>query len=292
MLPLFSHQQFIFSNIPMEALYVLDFFMNKNFKISDCPEEIKKNLKHGEKIIYRCEDKGNMKDSIGIIVGYPLPIERKGEFVRAMSQEEQQKFCEDQKIALDFFPLFKKKFKSEFSGSKPITARYNPLGDQIYFYFYSEDRYVFGDFVKNLRNIVGKNIFLFQVGARDMMRLDPCAKDYAIGSDCWMHQACLSYGLMPSVEVECVSLQGLDWRDLERLKGRCGKLKCSLMYELEIYQKECKNFPQKWTKLPCPWTNQNGIVSSFNIMTREVVLKTPEGMILRVPLSSIKSIDS
>lgn len=168
----------------MEALYVLDFFMNKNFKILDCPEEIKKNLKHGEKIIYRCEDKGSMKDSIGIIVGYPLPIERKGEFVRAMSQEEQQKFCEDQKIALDFFPLFKKKFKSEFSGSKPITARYNPLGDQIYFYFYSEDRYVFGDFVKNLRNIVGKNIFLFQVGARDMMRLDPCAKDYAIGSDC------------------------------------------------------------------------------------------------------------
>lgn len=30
----------------MEALYVLDFFMNKNFKISDCPEEIRKNLKH------------------------------------------------------------------------------------------------------------------------------------------------------------------------------------------------------------------------------------------------------
>ena len=110
-----------------------------------------------------------------------------------MSLEEQQKFCEDQQIALDFFTIFKKKFKEEFPGSKPITARYNPLGDQIYFYFYSEDRYVFGDFVKNLRSMVGKNIFLFQVGARDMMRLDPCAKDYAIGSDCGMQQACLSY---------------------------------------------------------------------------------------------------
>lgn len=133
---------------------------------------------------------------------------------------------------------------------------------------------------------------LFQVGARDMMRLDPCAKDYAIGSDCGMQQACLSYWLMPSVEVECVSLQGLDWRDLERLKGRCGKLKCSLMYELEIYQKECKNFPQKGSKIECPSANQNGIVSNFNIMTREVVLKTPEGMILRVPLSAIKPSES
>ena len=97
---------------------------------------------------------------------------------------------------------------------------------------------------------------------------------------------------MPSVEVECVSLQGLDWRDLERLKGRCGKLKCSLMYELEIYQKECKNFPQKGSKIECPSANQNGIVSNFNIMTREVVLKTPEGIILRVPLSAIKPSES
>ena len=86
----------------MEALYVLDFFMNKNFKISDCPEEIRKNLKHWDKIIYRCEDKGNMKDSVGIVVWYPLPIERSAEFVSAMSLEEQQKFCEDQQIALDF----------------------------------------------------------------------------------------------------------------------------------------------------------------------------------------------
>lgn len=77
------------------------------------------------------------------------------------------------------------------------------------------------------------------------MRLDPNAKDYAAGADCGMNQACLSYGLMPSVEVESISLQGLDGRDLERLKGRCGKLKCSLMYELEIYQKECKQFPQR-----------------------------------------------
>ena len=47
-----------------------------------------------------------MKDSVGIVVWYPLPIERSAEFVSAMSLEEQQKFCEDQQIALDFFPTF------------------------------------------------------------------------------------------------------------------------------------------------------------------------------------------
>lgn len=159
-----------------------------------------------------------LKDSIGIVVGYPLAIERKGEFVRALSNEEQKQFCEDQKIALDFFPVFKKKFKEQFASSKPITARYNPLGDQVYFYFFSEERYVFSDFVKELRSLVGRNIFLFQVGARDMMRLDPNTALYAVASDCGMHQACLSYGLMPSVEVESVSLQGLERRDIEKLK--------------------------------------------------------------------------
>lgn len=65
-------------------------------------------------MIYRCEEKGALKESIGTVVGYPLPIERKAEFIRAMNVEEQQKFCEDQKIALDFFPLFKKQFRANF----------------------------------------------------------------------------------------------------------------------------------------------------------------------------------
>lgn len=90
--------------------------------------------------------------------------------------------------------------------------------DQIYFYFYSEERYVFSDFVRDFREELGKNIFLFQVGARDMMRLDPNAKHYSIGSDCGMAIACQGYGVLPSVEVETVAMQGLEGRDMERLK--------------------------------------------------------------------------
>ena len=151
---------------------------------------------------------------------------------------------------------------------------------------------MFWDFVKELRAEIWKNLFLFQIWARDMMRLDPAAKDYAVGSDCGMLTACQSLNPLPSVEVECIGLQGVDGRDMERLKGRCWKLKCSLMYELEIYQEEVKNFPTKWSTIKCPWSNENWIVSSYNIMTREVILKTPEGVILRVPLSALESTNS
>ena len=273
-------------------LYVLDYFMNKNFKVLNCPDEIRTQLRHWDKIVYICEEKWVQKNSIWLVIWYPIKASRTVEFKRAFSEEESREFLEQQDIAHKVFPSFKEKFKARFEGSKPITARYNPIGDQIYFYFYSEERYVFWDFVKELRAEIWKNLFLFQIWARDMMRLDPAAKDYAVGSDCGMLTACQSLNPLPSVEVECIGLQGVDGRDMERLKGRCWKLKCSLMYELEIYQEEVKNFPTKWSTIKCPWSNENWIVSSYNIMTREVILKTPEGAILRVPLSALESTNS
>jgi len=71
--------------------------------------------------------------------------------------------------------MFKKLFKKYFNDSIPVTARYHVFSDQIYFYFYSEERYVFSEFVKELRELLGKSIFLFQVGARDMVRMSPGA---------------------------------------------------------------------------------------------------------------------
>lgn len=272
----------------MCEVYVLDYFMNKHLKILQCPEDIFKQLNHGEKIVYRFEEKGAWKDSIGQVVWYPVQTDKEGVFERKMNEEERADFECQQDYAQKLFPLFKKKFKEKFSTSKPITARYNPLMDQLYFYFYSEERYLFGDFVKEFREELGKNIFLFQVWARDMMRIDPHAKEYMVGCDCGMLTACQGLGQLPSVEVECISLQGMDGRDMERLKGRCWKLKCSLMYELEIYKKESSKFPQKWSVIKCPGSNENGVVSSYNIMTREVVLRTEDGVVLRVPLSTLQ----
>lgn len=40
--------------------------------------------------------------------------------------------------------------------------------------------------------------------------------------------------------------------------------------------------------IKCPGSNENGVVSSYNIMTREVVLRTEDGVVLRVPLSTLQ----
>jgi len=274
----------------MQTIVVLDYFMNKHFTILNIPDESYQTFTHGDKISYLVEEKGTEKESIGMVILYPLKISEKrtGQFVKKLTSQECEEFIKQQEFALKVFPLFKKKFKQSFPWSKPISSRYNPIMDQLYFYFYSEERYVFSDFVRDFRQEIWKNIFLFQVGARDMMRLDPNAKTYAVGSDCGMEIACQGLGLLPSVEMETITMQGLEGRDTERLKGRCWKLKCSLLYELEIYAQEGKDFPHRGEKIQCPNSKQNGIVSSYNIITREVVIKTEDWGVLRVPLSLIK----
>jgi len=139
--------------------------------------------------------------------------------------------------------MFKKLFKKYFNDSIPVTARYHVFSDQIYFYFYSEERYVFSEFVKELRELLGKNIFLFQVGARDMVRMSPGA-NCIVGCNN-ISLCCKSSRPLPSVEIENIIIQNLEGRDIEKLKGRCGKLKCCLIYELELYLDESKKFPPK-----------------------------------------------
>ena len=60
------------------------------------------------------------------------------------------------------------------------------------------------------------------------------------------------------------------------------------MYELEIYMNESKEFPERGSTVDCPGSDQKGIVSSYNIITKEVVIKTEEWWVLRVPLSLLK----
>lgn len=271
--------------------YVLDRYTNKNVLITWVNDDVFAKLKHGDKIVYSSSDQNGVhKQTVGTYLGHEIFTDRQWTFVRIFDPEEKEFFEEQQKLALDIFPLFKKLFKKYFPDSIPVTARYQIFWDQLYFYFYSEARYVFTDFVKEFRQELGKNIFLFQIGARDMIKLSP-------GADCliWcngINLCCKSTRALPSVEIENIVLQNLEWRDIEKLKWRCGKLKCCLVYELDTYIQESKKFPQKWSYVENKWCEACGIVSSFNIMNGDVTIRTKDGITIRVPYTTIKKVKS
>lgn len=272
-----------------KKVFVLDRYTNKNVLITWMSEEEIQKLHHGDKIVYSAKDqKWVQQQTVGIYLWHDILTDRQGDFQKVLLWEEREFFEEQQKLALDIFPLFKKLFKKYFPDSIPVTARYQIFADQIYFYFYSEERYIFTEFVKEFRQELGKNIFLFQVGARDMIKMSP-------GADCiiWcngINLCCKSTRPLPSVEIENIVLQNLEWRDIEKLKWRCGKLKCSLIYELETYIEESKKFPPKGSYVENVWCDVCGVVSSFNIMNGDVTIRTKEGVTVRIPYTTIKKI--
>lgn len=273
----------------MKQLYVLDWYTNKNFEIQ-APDDTQ--VAVWEKIVYRVRDKewADEKLSIGTYIGHFIQTDRGGIFDRILEGEEKTYFDEKQKDALGQFPNFKKSFRETFAGSIPVTGRYHIFSDSYYFYFYSEERYVFTEFVREMRRNLGKNIFLFQVGARDMIKISP-ETDEIIWCN-GKNLCCKSSRPLPSLEVENLIIQWLEGRDIERLKGRCGKLKCSIMYEVELYVEESKRFPQKGSYVETKhvdgkWCETCGICTSYNIMTNMVTIKSSDGEIFRLSLDSI-----
>ena len=287
------------------VVFALDRYTNKYLIINKIPSEIINNLKLWDKIVYEQPDakSGAMKLSIWTIISEWLqwPSQNKdksffsADFVRILEWDEKKEFDTQQEIALKIFPTFKREFQEEFPNSVPVTARFQIFSDQLYFFFYSEERYVFTEFVKNFREKLGKNMFLFQVWARDMMRMSPGA-DWMMCSS-GQTLCCKNCTMLPNIEIESVVMQNLEWRDIERLKWKCGKLKCCLLYELDLYINESKKFPRKWSKVDMKWLQERRlednnedntwVVASYNIITQDVNIKTKDWF-LRIPIDKLK----
>ena len=286
----------------MKSVLALDRYTNKYLNINKVSPEILENLKVGDKIVYEQPDPktGAMKLSIWTIISWGVQSGDKdknffsADFVRMLEWKEEEEFNTQQEIALKIFPTFKREFQEEFPNSVPVTARFQIFSDQLYFFFYSEERYVFTEFVKKFREKLWKNMFLFQVWARDMMRMSP----WADGMMCSSGQClcCKTCTMLPNIEIESVVMQNLEWRDIERLKWKCWKLKCCLLYELDLYVSESKKFPRKGSKVDMRWlyerrmdenSDNTWVVASYNIITQDVNIKTSDGFI-RIPVEKLK----
>ena len=205
-------------------------------------------------------------------------------FVRPLEGDEKALFDEKHKLAKTRYPTFKETFKSRFSDAIPVTAKYDIFERRPYFYFYSEERYTFNEYLGELRSKIGTAFFLYQVGARDMVRHSP-ATDNIPG--CNGHSLCCKgTHQLPTIDMETLVLQQLEGRDVEKLKGRCGKLKCSLLFEADLYKKETARYPKKGDTVQTD-CGTCGVCASYNIMTEDVVVKTKDGEVFNYNLSQI-----
>jgi len=116
-------------------------------------------------------------------------------------------------------------------------------GSKATFYYTAEDRVDFRQLIKDMAKAFGIRIEMRQIGYRqEAQRLG------GIGS-CGRELCCSTW----LTDFRSVSTASARYQQLalnpQKLAGQCGKLKCCLNYELDMYLEALKDFPSQDTKL-------------------------------------------
>jgi cell fate regulator YaaT (PSP1 superfamily) len=107
------------------------------------------------------------------------------------------------------------------------------------FYYTAEDRVDFRELIKKLADEFKVRIEMKQIGYRQ-----EAGRLGAIGS-CGRELCCSTWLTdFKMVHINAARYQNLSINQL-KLSGQCGKLKCCLNFELDVYQESLKDFPDK-----------------------------------------------
>ena len=149
--------------------------------------------------------------------------------------ENQKQLNEDAKEALVTCKKLAKKYKLDM---KFIHTEYTLDKSKLICYFVAEERIDFREIVRELANQYRVRIELRQVGPRDEV------KSFANVGACGKEVCCRTFLLdFETVTIKMAKEQGLQI-NMQKLSGNCGRFKCCLKYEEEVYKEKLKNLPK------------------------------------------------
>jgi cell fate regulator YaaT (PSP1 superfamily) len=152
-------------------------------------------------------------------------------------------------------------------------------GERIIFYFLAEKRIDFRELVKDLAREFQTRIEMRQIGVRDEAKL---LADYG---DCGKPVCCNTHMVtMPPVSMRMAKLQK-STLDPSKISGRCGRLKCCLRFEQDVYEEHQAELPAIGTRVVT--TKGQGRVLAQEILARRLLIEFEDGRLLPVDNSEI-----
>jgi cell fate regulator YaaT (PSP1 superfamily) len=153
--------------------------------------------------------------------------------------------------------------------------------ERIVFYFLAEKRVDFRDLVKDLAREFQNRIELRQIGVRDEAKLKA---DYG---DCGKPVCCNTHmAVMPPVSMKMAKLQK-STLDPTKISGRCGRLKCCLRFEQDVYEEFQAALPPVNSRVVT--RKGQGRVLAQEVLARRVLVEFEDGRRLPVPADEILS---
>jgi len=162
---------------------------------------------------------------------------------------------------------------------KLVTVEHLFGGNKVIFYFLAEGRVDFRQLVRDLAKEYRTRIEMRQIGVRDEARLmgllGPCGHEIC----CRRFLATLKPVPMKLAKDQKSTL------DPAKISGTCGRLKCCLKYEEELYRELKENLPRRGAQVGTP--EGNGRVTGYEIIAQTVGVMLTDGKFTRVPVADI-----
>ena len=182
--------------------------------------------------------------------------------------------------ALEYFLVCRDKARQQGLPMKLVDAELEEDGKKVVFTFASEGRIDFRQLVRDLAGALHLRIEMRQVGARDEAKhrgsIGPCGQ-----------MTCCSLHLrgFQSISISMAKHQGLA-PNPAKLTGMCGKLKCCLAYEHEVYNEYRQGLPKMGASVSSP--KGPGKIVGHNVLKRECTVRLFGGGEHRCPCDHCK----
>lgn len=202
-----------------------------------------------------------------------------GRIVRALTEQDQLDIDRMRQTEQHEFELCQRLIAERKLQMELVDVEHLLGGERIVFYFLAEKRVDFRELVKDLARECQTRIEMRQIGVRDEAKL---LADYG---DCGKPVCCNTHmTVMPPVSMRMAKLQK-STLDPSKISGRCGRLKCCLRFEQDVYEEFQQQLPPVGARVVTP--KGQGRVLAQEVLARKVLVQFEDGRRLPIAIEEV-----
>jgi cell fate regulator YaaT (PSP1 superfamily) len=157
---------------------------------------------------------------------------------------------------------------------KMLSAEFSFDSTKVIFYFTADGRIDFRNLVKELAKVFRVRIELKQIGVRDRAKM---VQGYGV---CGQQLCCANFIKdFSQLSIKMAKEQALPLNP-SKISGVCGRIKCCMAYEFNVYRELNRGLPRLGSKIQIP--EGRGKVVNLDILKRLVYVDIGEGKIIKM----------
>lgn len=208
-----------------------------------------------------------------------VPDPTGGEIIRIAAPEDRVKLAHLKDLEKKQFAAGERLIVHHRLAMQLVDVEHLFGGERIIFYFLAEHRVDFRELVKSMAREFHTRIELRQIGVRDEAKLKA---DYG---DCGKPVCCNTHMVvMPPVSMRMAKLQK-STLDPSKISGRCGRLKCCLRFEQDVYEEFRRELPPVGSRVVT--AKGQGRVLHQEILARRLLIEFEDGRRLPVSIDEV-----